>query len=196
MVARQPASLSGSHGVEGSSLLEEVFAAHRGELLAFAERRMGSRATAEDLVQQAALKAVAQAGMLRDPKAGRAWLFKILRRLVVDHFRERSSAPLAHEAPAKADGEEFGCACVLANLQRIRPDFAYLLRRVVFEHAPLVDVASDLGLSANAVSVRLSRARTALREQLRAHCGTQSLRGCLDCECAERGCCTANHHPA
>lgn len=174
--------------------VETLFAAHRGELVAFAERRLGSHALAEDVVQQAALRALGGVEALRDPQSGRAWLFTIVRRLLVDHFRTRLEAKLTREPEAEVDAADFGCSCVLANVAQLKPEFAHVLRRVVFEEAPLATVATELGLSTNAATVRLSRARAALRDQLRAHCGTESLQACLDCACDERGCCTPTPH--
>lgn len=174
--------------------VETLFAAHRSELVAFAARRLGSHSLAEDVVQQAALRAVGGVGALRDPQSGRAWLFTIVRRLVADHLRTRLDAKLSREPEAEVDAHDFGCSCVLANVAQLKPEFAHVLRRVIFEDAPLGTVAAELGLSTNAATVRLSRARAALRDRLRAHCGTESLRDCLDCACDERGCCTPAHH--
>lgn len=145
--------------------VENLFAAHRGELVAFVERRMGSRAIAEDLVQQAAVRALVGAEALRDARAGRAWLFTITRRLLSDYARARTEVPLVDEHAAEVEADELGCACVLENLEHLKPDFAHVLRRVVFDGAALADVAAELGLTTNAATVRLSRARTALRGQ-------------------------------
>jgi RNA polymerase sigma factor (sigma-70 family) len=176
-------------------VVEDLFTAHRGELLAFAERRLGARAPAEDLVQQASLRALEGAERLRDPRSGRAWLFKITRRLLADHARRGFEFPLTSEPNAPADeAEAFGCACVLANVQHLNPEHALVLRRAIFEGVSMADLAAELGLTANAATVRVSRARGALREQLRNHCGTDSLRACLDCVCDERGCCASTHH--
>jgi RNA polymerase sigma-70 factor (ECF subfamily) len=178
------------------SAVEALLVVHHRELVAFAEKRLGSRPLAEDVVQQAGLRAIESAQGLRDVRAGRAWLFQITRRLVFEHFRGRSEvalacaeAALACEPASGPEHDEFGCACVVANLHRLKPEFAEVLRRVVVEGMPVTALASELGISANAATVRLSRARTALKEQLHRHCGSDSLRDCLDCACGERGCC-------
>jgi RNA polymerase sigma factor (sigma-70 family) len=176
-------------------LVDALLAAHRRELLAFAERRLGARAPAEDIVQQAALRALQFADRLRDPQSGRAWLFKITRRLLADHVRHRPDLQLSVEPEAPTDAAEaFGCACVLANVQQLKAEHALVLRRAIFEGASMSALGAELGLSANAVTVRVSRARAALRDQLRNHCGTDSLRACLDCVCQERGCCDSINH--
>jgi RNA polymerase sigma-70 factor (ECF subfamily) len=174
---------------DAASSIETLLAAHRAELVAFVERRLGSRAVADDVVQQTAVRALVASNGLRDARAGRAWLFRITRRLVADHLRARAQAPLLDDLARDDDAAEFGCACVLANLEQLKPEFAQILRRVVFDAASLSTVASELGMTANTATVRLSRARTALKERLRVHCGTNSLRACLTCTCEERGCC-------
>jgi DNA-directed RNA polymerase specialized sigma24 family protein len=175
-----------------SRIVESLLAAHRATLVVFVERRLGSRAAAEDVVQQASVRALGHADQLRDIGAGRAWLFQITRRLVADTLREKA-VHVGHEGdvlPSGGDDPEFGCACVIANLDRLPDADAVLLRRAIIDGASATELAKELGVSTNAATVRLSRARAALREQLRRHCGTESLRECIDCACNTRGCCS------
>lgn len=174
------------------STIESLLAANREALLAFAERRLGSRATAEDVVQQASVRALGRAAQLRDAGAGRAWLFQITRRLVVDQLRSQSTVAASGDDELASDSElsELSCDCVLANLRRLPDPEASLLRRSIVDGAAAAELAAEFGISINAATVRLSRARAALREQLRTHCGTHSLRECLGCACNTRGCCT------
>jgi DNA-directed RNA polymerase specialized sigma24 family protein len=163
---------------------------HRGELLAFFERRLRSRAWAEELVQAVTVRALAAADALRDPHAGRAWLFRIARRELSEHYRRFKQPRQAIEGHAvEADVDDFGCGCVLANLARLRPEYAFALRRLVIDGVPTIELAKELKLTPNALHVRVYRARAALRERLLEHCGTATLRACLDCRCSERGCC-------
>ena len=62
-----------------------------------------------------------------------------------------------------------------------------ILRRVDLGEESLTAVAAELGISPNTAAVRLHRARKGLSEALLAHCGTSSLRACLDCGCEEAG---------
>ena len=73
----------------------------------------------------------------------------------------------------------------LGQLDRIRPEYADMLRRVDIDEERLPEVASSLGITVNNATVRLHRARKALRDQLRSFCGVDSLRACLDCSCDE-----------
>lgn len=172
--------------------VQALVVAHREELIAFLERRLRSRSVAEDLAQVVAVRALAAARTLRDPDAGRAWLFRITRRELGEHFRRskvQEQAAAEQLDKQQLDKDDFGCACVLANLARLQPEYAFALRRVVIEGVPVVELAKELKLTPNAANVRVHRARAALRARLLDHCGTATLRDCLDCHCAERGCC-------
>lgn len=178
--------------------VDELIVAHRAELLAFLERRVQSRAHAEDLVQQVAVRALAAASTLKSFETGRAWLFQITRHLLSDQLRgARPQSQLASDLEPDEDSK-FGCQCVLANLLALKPEQALILQRVIIDGVSIAALAGELKVSVNAANVRVHRARAALREQLRAHCGTVSLRDCLDCAYSERGCCDAhaNHQHA
>ncbi len=169
------------------SLVDELMG-ERGSLLAFVRGRVRSGADAEDILQQALVKATEHADDVRDPERRRAWFFQILRRTLADHhaqwaMRESKLATLAADMEEATPEEVAVCACSLGQLNRLRPEYADLLRRVDVEEQPLAEVAHAIGVTLNNATVRLHRARKALREQLRAFCGTDSARACADCGC-------------
>ena len=51
------------------------------------------------------------------------------------------------------------------------------------------EVARLLNISVSNASVRLHRARAALRKQMLEHCGVSTLKECLSCRCIDDGCC-------
>ncbi|HTV19612.1 MAG TPA: sigma-70 family RNA polymerase sigma factor, partial [Polyangiaceae bacterium] len=168
-----------------------VIAERRPELLGRVRRRRHSAGDAEDLLHSAFARALERADQLRDPQRAEAWVGRVVENAVLDDLR-RPSAPVmpsdeAISSPLEGDGPS--CACVLAQVKHLRPADAELLQRVVVDGVPITHVAAELGLSPNAAMVRLHRARAALVERLRSHCGTTTLRGCIDCGCEERGCC-------
>lgn len=171
---------------EMSEGVPEALAERRGELLAYARRRVGDGA--EDVVQEASVRALANAGQLRDPAAARAWLYGIVRRLLAERANVPSEA-LDESLPAESTEPPDACACVLTHLRALPEAQATLLQRVVVEGVDVAQLSAELGLTPNATWVRLHRAREALRQRLERHCGTHSLRQCLDCGCLERGCC-------
>src|SRR5882757_1615607 len=78
-----------------------VYAAHGPELYGFAVRSLGDRGLAEEAVQETFIRAW-RAGSRFDPQLGslRTWLFAILRNVVIDARRARSSRhEVAVDAP-------------------------------------------------------------------------------------------------
>ncbi len=64
---------------------------HR-QFLAFLERRVESRADAEDILQDAFVRGLEKGGQLRDGESAVAWFYRLLRNAVVDHYRRRGAA--------------------------------------------------------------------------------------------------------
>lgn len=119
----------------------------------------------------------------------RAWLFSIVRRLVLEESSKRQGEPLEADVASEPLEAPDACGCILKQIDALPPGQATLLTRVVVEGASVAELAKELGITPNNAWVRLHRARRGLREQLRMHCGSASLRQCLDCGCIERGCC-------
>ena len=161
---------------------------HR-EFLAFLERRVGSRADAEDILQEAFVRGVRNAGSVRDGESGTAWFYRVLRNAVVDHFRRRGAQSRAIEALTAELDEETPpvevhaavCACVRELAQTLKPEYSDALEQIDVEGQTVQDFAEQRGISANNAGVRIFRARAALRTRVMASCGTCAEHGCLDC---------------
>ncbi len=171
---------------EVSDVVPAALEERREELVAYARRRVGARA--EDVVQDAAERALRYANGLNEPAAARAWLFTIVRRLVAEQ-RERPEDELSTQLAREDDAPGDACGCVLEQVRHLPPEQAQLLSRVVIEEESVPSLAKERGMAENSAWVRLHRARQALKARLKRHCGTESLRACLDCGCVERGCC-------
>ena len=74
--------------------------AQREKFLSFLSSRVEDRATAEDILQSAYLKAIERGSEIRDEESTVAWFYRILRNAVTDHYRRRVSRAKAHEALA------------------------------------------------------------------------------------------------
>src|SRR5688572_3745685 len=120
---------------------------HR-RFLAFVEKRVGSRADAEDILQAAFVKGLARAGEIRDEEAAVAWFYRVLRNAVVDHWRARAAAGRAVEAasrevpPAEPDAATAAeiCRCFEALLPALKPEYGAVLREVDLNGRRPVDV--------------------------------------------------------
>jgi len=172
----------------------ELLAQSKIRFLTFLERRLGNRADAEDLLQTAYVRAVAEGGTLRDEEKVVPWFYQLLRNLLVDHYRHRAATGRLEERLAREtemiainEKELFRevCRCVNDVTEALKPEYHEILLRVELQDESLEGVAIKLGITPNNASVRLHRARRALREALQVTCGACTEHGCLDCTCRQ-----------
>lgn len=170
----------------------DTLLAHRRELAGFLEKRVGNRADAEDILQQAFVKGVEHAGEIREGESTIAWFYRVLRNAVVDHHRRRGASNRALEAFAREmEGAEMPaletraavCACVKRLATTLEPSYADAIQRIEVDGASVKDYAAETGITANNAAVRVHRAREALRKQVHASCGACATHGCLECDC-------------
>lgn len=163
---------------------------HR-EFLSFLERRVGSRALAEDILQDAFAKGLERIETLRDDESARAWFYRTLRNSVIDHHRrsgasQRALESLATELDTQTPNEEIEqavCQCVGRLAATLKPEYAVTIQRIEVEGVSVKDFAAQEGISASNAGVRVHRAREALRRQVAASCGTCAEHGCMNCCC-------------
>jgi RNA polymerase sigma-70 factor (ECF subfamily) len=163
--------------------------------LAFLERRVESRDAAEDILQEAFVRSMDSADLVRSPDSAVAWFYRVLRNAIVDHYRRqgtqsRAFARFAAEAddPAAGPDEELEamvCACVTGLVDTLKPEYGTAIRRVDLDGMSVRGYAEEAAITPTNAGVRLHRAREALRRQLARSCGTCLIHGCLDCRCPD-----------
>lgn len=171
--------------------MEAVLVRNHARFLGFLQRRVGSRAAAEELLQSALVRALEKGVPADDEDGAVNWFHRVLQNAVVDHHRTRAAETRALEresrlaSEGRVDPELRGevCACLHDLLPGLKPEYAEMVRRVDLEETPVSEVARTAGITANNASVRLHRARGALRKQLERMCGSCAAHGCLDCHC-------------
>lgn len=181
-------------GRPSPEVVARLVAGHR-EFLAFLEARVRDRATAEEILQAAFVRTLEKGGAIRESESAVAWFYRLLRNALVDHYRRGASVSraLAREAadvalPPEEELRGAVCACMTTLLPNLKTEYAEMLRHVDLEEMPLADVAARLGITTNNATVRLHRARQALKRELERSCGTCATHGCLDCSCGASGC--------
>lgn len=161
----------------------------------FLERRVGSEAVAEDILQEAFARGIDRIGELRSDESVTAWFYRTLRNAVIDHYRrrgasERAMAALAAELDEAVEPDvelrRAVCQCVRGLAGALKPEYAAALQRVEVDGLSVQAFAEEASITPNNAAVRLFRAREALRKRVAATCGACAAEGCLDCSCGTR----------
>lgn len=186
-------------GAVADRAVRQALVEGRDQLLGFLRRRLGSADEAEEVLQAFMLRAVERSGDLRDVRTVRGWLSRVLASSVADHQRHaiRRRQRETVMSPEKFDAfsaepdpelEEAVCNCLYKLLPTLKPEHAEVIRRIDLVGEPREQVAARLGVTLNALGVRLHRARQALKRRLEEMCLTCPVHGYLDCGCevAER----------
>lgn len=165
--------------------------AHHRQFLGFLERRVGDRALAEDLLQDA-FSRLDKLAALRDDESAVAWFYRVLRNATIDRARREQTRMRGleafadelrvHEAPS-AELSQAVCACVATLKDALKPTYREALERVEIDGIALKDFAEEAGISPGNAAVRVHRARDALRKQVAVACGSCAEHGCFDCAC-------------
>ena len=171
-------------------VIARLVESHR-KFLHFLEQRTPSSAVAEELLQAAFVRTLERGGAIRDQESAVAWFYRLLRNALIDYYRKRGSEARLEErtgwldegATMEPELKNAICQCMERLLPTLKAEYADIVRRVELEERPLGEVAATLGISANNATVRLHRARQALKRQLERSCGTCATHGCMDCAC-------------
>ncbi|MBF4561599.1 RNA polymerase sigma factor [Microbacterium sp. VKM Ac-2870] len=147
---------------------------HSGYLIGFATRLLSSRADADDCVQESLITAWRRLPELREPERVRAWLSTIVARKATDRLRSVRPLTPIEDAEPEAVGltpdESAVASSQLDMLRRVLDELpaeqraVWLLREV--SGYGYDEIARELGVSANAVRGRLSRARATIYDRM------------------------------
>ena len=158
-----------------AGFVEELFAAHHGEIYAYLIRMLRDPELAADLTQDAFVKAYRNYNVLEKPENARAWLYQIAHRVALDHIRRQKIVrfmPWTGESHGSAPSTErlVMDAHLSGDLQRAldripeRQRAALLLAEL--HDLTGLELAAALGVSHVAARALLTRARESLRQAL------------------------------
>ncbi len=151
-----------------------------GTLRRVIQRYVRDAATVDDLYQEVSLKVLRRVDSVRDVAAIRGWLFQLARNACLDHLRREDrrrqhSSDALGEHPAVGDlgrgpGDQVVSDERLAAVRRALAELPYSQREVirlrVEEGLDHIAIAERLGISRQAVEVRLCRGRATLKTRL------------------------------
>jgi RNA polymerase sigma-70 factor (ECF subfamily) len=163
--------------------------------LRYLESRVGDRALAEDILQDAFARVVARPGQAPDDEGLVPWFYRLLRNAAIDQFRRRGPASRALEAFAREleghqepppEIEAQICECISRLAGTLKPAYADVLQAVEVSGMPVKAFAEREGLSPGNAAVRVFRAREALKKRVTESCGLCAEHGCVACTCRPR----------
>lgn len=158
----------------------------------FLTKRVESHELAEDLLQNAIRKAIENPTSSTNERTIVVWFYQILKNVLIDHYRasaaeKRKYNHFVHEMehaieiPDEIEAEI--CKCMSELLPTLKREYAVIIKKVDFEQQPIGQIAAELNTNTNNLTVRLRRARQALKASLEVTCGVCTKHGCLNCTC-------------
>jgi len=177
-----------AHDSSGDALVTGALREQGSELLAREEpvlRRVIKRyvrddSTVDDLFQEVSIKVLRRIHTVRDQRALRGWLFQLARNACLDYLRAQDRKPLvgpgalpgqeAHGSLGRNPAERFLSSERIEAVQRAIAQLPESQQEVIrlrveggLDH---LEIAETLGISRQAVEVRLCRGRAALKDRL------------------------------
>ncbi|HEY0532569.1 MAG TPA: sigma-70 family RNA polymerase sigma factor [Actinoplanes sp.] len=158
--------------VADEALVRALFQEHGRAMLAYATQLTRDRGAAEDVVQEALVRAWRHPDSLANGKGSvRGWLLTVVRNIVVDQVRARARRPpeVAESPPdAAVEGDHADrivtSMVVVDALNRLSPEHREVLEQVYLKGNTVVEAAKELGIPPGTVKSRSFYALRALRE--------------------------------
>jgi RNA polymerase sigma-70 factor (ECF subfamily) len=152
----------------------DTWQALRAALLRFVRARVEDDATAEDIVHDVLLRGFSRGPDLHDGDRLQAWLYRVARNAVIDHYRTRKPmaelpADLAVETPDTDVIEELA-GCMLPCMDRLPEDYRSAIVMSEIEGLTLRETGTRLGLSLSGAKSRVQRGRAKLLDLMQACC--------------------------
>jgi RNA polymerase sigma-70 factor, ECF subfamily len=138
--------------------------AHGAELLVHA-RRLSGDAHAEDVLQDALLRALRAYPRLEHAEHLRAWLYRVTTSTAMDHHRRRRREVLTEEPPAAATEPGYDDGAFEALIDPLPEGARAVLRLRFVDDLDYEQLAARLGCSPEAARQRVSTAVRKLRER-------------------------------
>lgn len=152
---------------------EAVYERFDEDLRRFVRARVGDPDAAEDVLQNVYLKIHSRIDTLQDEEKVGAWVYRVTRNAVKDHYRARkptaelAEAPAAPENPSDAERLERELSRTVCNmLEGLPPEGREALLLTEYDGLTQKELAGRLGIGLSGAKSRVQRARTRLKAML------------------------------
>lgn len=152
----------------------EAWEKHEQELKGFLIGQLHDSRLADDLLQDTFIKALAEGSRFCQLDNARAWLFRVTRNRLIDHYRTRKQTIgipdyLPHHPPEDEPVANLA-QCLPRALGELSAQDSEAIRVCDLDGLPQRDYAEHLGISPAGAKSRLQRARKRLKEHLNEAC--------------------------
>jgi RNA polymerase sigma-70 factor (ECF subfamily) len=138
--------------------------AHRSRVVRAAANILRDPAEAEDVAQDAFLKAFREIHRLREDGAFGGFVYRIAVRLCLDRLRARRTEPSDLDRPVSGQADEVATKVLVEELlQQLSPDMRATLVLREMEQLSYDEIAHALGVPVGTVRSRLNAARSRFR---------------------------------
>ena len=157
---------------------EAIWREFHERLLGFISRRVRSRESAEDILQEVMLRIHRQTDGIERAEAVSAWVHAIARNAITDHYRSASvrrelatgsdidPEVTGEPEPEGADARGELAACIAPLLERLPETYREALALTEIDGLTQAQAAERLGLSLSGMKSRIQRGRRQLKEVL------------------------------
>ncbi len=166
----------------------------------FVERRVGSAADADDVLQDVFVRMQRGLAAVRDEERFAAWIFQIARHVITDHHRaaarlralDAAPEPVADDEDLASEGSEALRAelaeCVGRFVALLEPTYRDAIAMTELGGRSQKDAAEALGMSHSGMKSRVQRGRAQLREMFDRCCAIELDARSRVVGCEPRGC--------
>ncbi|MEZ4447849.1 MAG: RNA polymerase sigma factor [Nannocystaceae bacterium] len=159
--------LAAARGLPGQLAFEKLVDRHQVWLVRLLAHLLGSRSDAEDVAQDAFVRAFLAIEECRDGARFRGWLRVMARRLAFNHRRDSRTRTRYEEGSAVHGADHFEAPAEQLEgrdlLEQVLGELSYAYREIMVlrfvEEMPLKEIADTLEIGESAAKMRLQRAR-------------------------------------
>jgi RNA polymerase sigma-70 factor, ECF subfamily len=153
-----------------TATVESIWDALASQVRSFIRSRVRDHAAAEDILQEVFIKIHQKLPTLRASERLEAWVWRIVRNGIVDHYRRvRPSQPLSEFEPPISDPDvklPDLTPCVRKFIDQLEPAYRDALLLTEWQGLNQDEMGKRLGLSISGAKSRVQRARAQLKELL------------------------------
>ena len=142
------------------------------DLRAFIRRRVSDENVADDLLQEVFVRVHSKLDSVSDDERLAAWLYRIARNVITDHYRRANVVMRAIDEVVRADTPDDGnlnelvVEWVKNRIAQLPDTYREAVSLSELQDVPQTEIAKRIGLSESGTKSRVQRGRRMLKEQL------------------------------